>query len=105
MTARARLLAPKTIRDVGQLQPVCWFAADRITGLADAAAVATWPDASGNGNDATQATSAKRPVYKTGILNGLPVVRFTAANQHRLATAAFAVALAQPSTVVCVGKV
>ncbi len=45
-------------------------------GLADGAAVATWPDSSGNGYDATQATAAAKPTYKAGIRNGKPVVRF-----------------------------
>lgn len=53
-----------------------WLAADKLTGLADGAAVATWPDASGNGRDAAQATAAKRPTYRTNVLNGKPVLRF-----------------------------
>jgi len=53
-----------------------WLKADAITGLNDGDAVGTWSDQSGNGYDATQPTSAKRPIYKTGILNGKPVVRF-----------------------------
>lgn len=55
---------------------VLWLAADRLAGLADGAAIATWPDQSGKGNNATQATTANKPTYKTGILNGRPVVRF-----------------------------
>jgi hypothetical protein len=52
-----------------------WLAADAIVGLADGDRVTTWADGSGNGNDATSAGLA-RPMYKTGILNSLPVVRF-----------------------------
>ena len=48
----------------------------QITGLSDGDPVATWSDVSGNSNDATQSNSAKRPLYKTSIVNGLPVVRF-----------------------------
>jgi hypothetical protein len=44
--------------------------------LSDGTEVATWEDRSANNNDATQATSALRPVYKTGIQGGQPVVRF-----------------------------
>lgn len=55
---------------------VLWLRADGITGLSDGDAVTTWPDESGEGNDATQATTAKKPSYETGVLNGLPVVRF-----------------------------
>lgn len=66
-----------------------WFAADQITGLVDGDPVATWEDSSIRGRDATQATSGFRPIYKTGILNGLPVVRFTPASEHGLQTATF----------------
>jgi hypothetical protein len=45
--------------------------------LSDGAEVATWEDRSANNNDATQATSASRPIYKTGIRGGQPVVRFS----------------------------
>lgn len=44
-------------------------------GLADGAAIATAPDSSGNARDATQATSGKRPTYKTGV-NGHAAMRF-----------------------------
>lgn len=57
-----------------------WLAADRLTGLADGAAVASWTDMSGNGNHAVQATGANQPIYKTGIVQGRPVVRFDGAN-------------------------
>lgn len=46
----------------------------------DGDAVAGWQDKSGNGRHMTQATSGNRPLYKTGILNSLPVVRFDGAN-------------------------
>lgn len=55
---------------------VSWFKADAITGLSDGNAVGTWPDSSTTAGDATQATSANRPLYKTNIVNSLPVVRF-----------------------------
>lgn len=55
---------------------VGWFAADKISGIADAGAVTTWSDASGAGNDATQGTSGKRPLYYSDYQNGLPVVYF-----------------------------
>lgn len=53
-----------------------WLAADNIVGLNDGDAVTTWSDASGNARDATQATAAKKPIYKTAIVNGEPIVRF-----------------------------
>ena len=49
--------------------------------IADGTAVETWEDRSANNNDATQATSASRPIYKTGIQGGQPVVRFSG-GQH-----------------------
>lgn len=44
--------------------------------LSDGDRVSTWVDRSAAGNDATQATSANQPLYKTGIVNGHDVVRF-----------------------------
>lgn len=79
-----------------------WLDASAITGLADADPVGTWADLSGNGNDATQATAAKKPVYKVNILNGRPVVRFDGTDDE-LRTGDLA--LSQPNTLVLVGKV
>lgn len=53
-----------------------WLKADAITGLVDTDPVTTWPDSSGLGNDAGQATAAFKPTYQTNELNGKPVVRF-----------------------------
>ena len=52
-----------------------WLKADSLA-LSDGAAVSTWPDSSGLSNDATQATAGNKPIYKTSIVNGKPVVRF-----------------------------
>ena len=59
--------------------------ASQITGLSDGNTVNTWTDVSGSvpANNAT--TSAGTPIYKTGILNGQPVVRFD--NNSALQTA------------------
>lgn len=73
--ALAQLAAPAAI---GGLK--LWLAAGGITGLADGATVATWPDRSGNGFNATQATEANKPLYKVNIINGRPVVRFDGTN-------------------------
>lgn len=51
-----------------------WLKADAITGKSDGDTVSTWSDSSGLGNDATAGTA---PIYKTNIINGLPVVRFS----------------------------
>ena len=53
-----------------------WFKADSLTTLSDGDVVTTWSESSGNGTDATQSTTSKKPVYKTAILGGKPVVRF-----------------------------
>jgi len=71
------------------------FDARFITGLADGAAVATWADLTANARNATQATGANQPLYKTAIKGGCPVVRFDGTNDV-LTTAAFT--LNQPST-------
>jgi hypothetical protein len=53
-----------------------WWKADAITGLSDGAAVGTWSDSSGLGNDATEGTGGFQPTYQTNEVNGLPCVRF-----------------------------
>jgi hypothetical protein len=53
-----------------------WLKADAITGLSDGAAVGTWSDSSGLGNDATEGTGGFQPTYQTNEVNGLPCVRF-----------------------------
>lgn len=73
-----------------------WFKADAIT-ASDGDAVPTWNDSSGNSRNATQATPAKQPIYKSGVLNGKPVVRFNTTSDTSLGTAA--VTLTQPYTI------
>jgi hypothetical protein len=54
-----------------------WLKADAGTSTTtDGVGIATWSDQSGSANDATQATGAAQPLYKTAIQNGLPIVRF-----------------------------
>jgi hypothetical protein len=54
-----------------------WLKADALAGPpADGAAVATWTDSSGGAHNATQASAPSQPVFKTGIFNGKPVLRF-----------------------------
>ncbi|MBP7934459.1 MAG: hypothetical protein KA354_07395 [Phycisphaerae bacterium] len=62
-----------------------WFKAEDLSGLANGAAVSTWPDATDHGYDAKQETSSRKPTYVTGAIHGLPVVRFNAANSTYLA--------------------
>lgn len=53
-----------------------WLKADAITAHSDGDALATWVDATSFGNNATQASGPAQPIYKTGIQNSLPAVRF-----------------------------
>jgi lysophospholipase L1-like esterase len=71
--------APDSPDDITGL--VQWLKADAIVGLSDGDLISTWPDSSGNGKDAAQ-TGSLRPVYKTGILNSLPVARFAAPDPY-----------------------
>lgn len=50
--------------------------AGSIQGLADGNPVSLWSDISGRGNNALSGTVGQYPVYKTGVLNQRPVVRF-----------------------------
>ena len=59
-----------------------WLDATQITGLSDGATVASWPDKSGNGYNATQETGANKPLYKTNVLNGKPVLRFDGTDDY-----------------------
>ena len=57
--------------------------ASQLTGLSDGATVNTWTDMSGLGNNATRTSGT--PTYKTGILNGQPVIRFNNASSFTTA--------------------
>ena len=52
------------------------------------------------GNDATQATTANKPIYKTGIQNGLSIARFDGADD--LLNGSLAHTLTQPATIFAV---
>ncbi|MGC9944297.1 MAG: lamin tail domain-containing protein, partial [Verrucomicrobiota bacterium] len=83
----------------GTIIPVAWFKADAITGVANGGALATWTDASGNGNNATQPTPGQDPIYATNAMNGLPVVRFNNADSTYLA---FTRPVQDDFTIICV---
>jgi Putative phage tail protein len=57
------------------LELYLWFKGDSLSG-ADGSDITTWVDSSGNGHDAIQATTSKRPDLQTAELNGLNVVHF-----------------------------
>ena len=63
---------------------VIYLDAGTITGVADGGAISTWSDISGLGNDATQGTSANRPVYDAAnlLFNGFPTVHFDGSNDY-----------------------
>jgi hypothetical protein len=59
---------------------VLWLDATQIVGLIDGDPVGTWTDFSLNNHHATAEGDA-RPIYKTNIVNGLPVIRANGLNQ------------------------
>ena len=72
--------------NVLSLSPSMWLDGSDVATFFDATsgganvppdgAIARWEDKSGNGNHATQATAIRRPLRKTSIINGRPVVQF-----------------------------
>ena len=63
-----------------------WLRADNIS-QANNTAVATWTDASGNGNDANQGTPALQPLFfTTSSLNNMPIVRLDGGNDEMAVT-------------------
>jgi hypothetical protein len=71
---------PVPIKVVGAAvaTPTATATATGTPALVDGDPVSSWADSSGAGHTATQTGSA-RPTFKTAILNGKPVVRFTSA--------------------------
>ncbi|MEQ8878378.1 MAG: T9SS type A sorting domain-containing protein, partial [Cyclobacteriaceae bacterium] len=54
-----------------------WLRADAGTSTTtNGNPVSGWNDQSGNSNDASQATSAKQPLYQASVINGLPAIQF-----------------------------
>lgn len=78
------VLAPEDDSDPGDPPPVLPITAgltfhldaSQIAGLSDGDPVASWADLSPTGANVSTGTASEQPTYKTGILNGLPVVRF-----------------------------
>jgi hypothetical protein len=59
-----------------------YFDSRRIYGLSDGTGVQTWDDLSTNANNATQATSGNRPLYKVNIQGGNPMLLFDNSNDY-----------------------
>jgi hypothetical protein len=70
------------------------------TGGVSSGSLALWPDISGNGNNATQATMASQPTVTPGQINGLPGVVFDGVDDGMLT----ALNLLSPYTVFMVAK-
>ena len=83
--------------------PYAWFAADAIVGLSADDPVGTWLDLSANGNDLTQATGSKKPLYKVNAQNGLPGV-FSDGSAVQNLNITFGAGLSQPNTIFLVFK-
>ncbi len=58
-----------------------WVKADGLAGFADNDPVGTWTDDSGNGTSFLQTDPAETPLYRTNVINGLPVVRFDGSDE------------------------
>lgn len=59
---------------------VLWLVGDNAPNSVGGTNVATWPDASGNGNNATQATVASQPLGLSNQINGHAAVVFDGVN-------------------------
>lgn len=111
------MIAPATIADIAAIaggvsfSPAdisglkLWLKADAITGLNDGDPVTTWNDSSGQGNNATQATAAKKPTYQTNELNGKPIVRFDGTDDFLATASNFLGAGNPPTTIFIAGKI
>lgn len=80
-------------RRVRHLNPVhlgasCSLDARFIEGVADTATIQDWNSRAGGTINFSQATSARRPAYRTNIQSGQPVVRFTGTSQHWMGASA-----------------
>ena len=75
-------------RDIalGEVEPTAlpglqlWLDASKLDGLADTNPVSSWTDMSGNAKHAVQAIGGRQPLYRTGILNGLPGILYDGVN-------------------------
>jgi hypothetical protein len=67
--------------------------------------VSQWNDFSSQGNNISQATSSKQPLFVENVQNGRPVIRFDGSNDMLQRTTYVNGALTQPNTVFYVGKI
>ena len=78
----SRGLTAPALEAVAAIPWVRWFKADALTGLSDGDPVDYWANSAAILTPATQATSGSQPLYKTNIVNGLPVVRFDGVDDY-----------------------
>lgn len=102
MAFNAGVMSKPSTDPIAGITWVWRFESDQITGLSDGDPISTWPDISGNSRNAT-GSGATRPIYKTSILNGQPVARFSGAADSRMVTSAIT-AISQPTTIFVVGS-
>jgi hypothetical protein len=62
-----------------------WLDANSLSML-DNENIAQFTDVSGNNNTFTQLNSVKQPIYKTNIVNGMPVIRFDGVDDNMLSS-------------------
>ncbi len=56
---------------------VLWLSANLgFFGFVDNDPVSSWPDRSGNSNDASQATGSQQPLFQSSVMNGRPALQF-----------------------------
>lgn len=77
--------------DNGAVIPVttdllAYYPAQGLLGYANADAVASWTDYSGNNLHLVQVGTSQQPSYRTNIINGLPVVRFDGSADYMTST-------------------
>jgi hypothetical protein len=63
-----------------------WLKADALSGLGESEEVASWADATSNGEVAAQVAAPNRPTFRGNVLNGRPVVRFNGSAWLRIDT-------------------
>tara|TARA_R110000765_G_scaffold89307_1_gene170537 strand:+ start:3626 stop:4543 length:918 start_codon:yes stop_codon:yes gene_type:complete len=61
---------------------VVWAAADKETSFSDGDAVATWTNQTVKSYDFSQPTAAKKPTYRTNIMNGKPALLFDGTDDY-----------------------
>lgn len=79
-----------------------WFDASQIAGLTSGQSVSTWTPVAGNASVATNYQSGdKEPVFVTGVINELPVVRYDGVDD--VLRTELSSAFSQPYTIYLVG--